>query len=128
MIRGLIITLAFLFCSTLNVCAQEKQLQTKLKVAQLVEKKAEYHRLTGGTQEGYRIKIHFGVDRDQAKSVESKFKTKFSELDTYEEYHQPNFVVLVGDYKTKLEAYESYKKIKPEFPNAFIVKGKIRVK
>jgi hypothetical protein len=108
--------------------AQDRQQETKLKVTQLIEKKAEYHRLTGGEQEGYRIKIHFGVDRDQAKTVRSKFSTKFNELDTYEEYHQPNFVVLVGDYKTKLEAYESLKKIKPEFPNAFIVKGKIKMK
>ncbi|MGZ3899927.1 MAG: SPOR domain-containing protein [Bacteroidia bacterium] len=108
--------------------AQDEQIQTKLKVEQLIEKKAEYHRMTGGDQDGYRIKIHFGVDKDQAKTVKSKFSSKFNELVTYEEYQQPNWVVLVGDYKTKLDAYESLKKIQQEFPNAFIVKGKIKVK
>ena len=45
-----------------------------------------------------------------------------------EEYQQPNFVVLVGDFKSKLEAFESLKKIQVEFPNSFIVKEKIRAK
>jgi len=108
--------------------SQDNQLQTQLKVKQLIEKKAEYHRLTGGKQDGYRIKIHFGVEKDQARAVRAKFSSKFADLDTYEEYQQPNFVVLVGDYKTKLEAFESLKNIQVEFPGAFIVKDKILVK
>src|SRR4051812_43468331 len=100
-----------------NASAQDTQFQTQLKVKQLIEKKAEYHRLTNGVQEGYRIKIHFGVDRDKAKATRTKFSTIFPDCQTYEEYQQPNFVVLAGDYKTKLEAFESWKKIKVEFPN-----------
>jgi len=103
------------------------QTQTQLKVNELVEKKAEYHRLTNGEQDGYRIKIHFGIDRDAAETVRTKFTTRFTDYVTYKEYQQPNWVILVGDYKTKLEAFEVYKKIQSEFPNAFIVKGKIRV-
>ena len=106
---------------------QDNQTQTQLKVKQLVEKKAEYNRLTNGEIDGYRIKIHFGGDRENAKAVKTKFTTAFSEYSIYEEYQQPNFVVLVGDFKTKLEAYEALKKIQIEFPNAFIVKGKIKV-
>jgi len=107
--------------------AQDNQLQTQLKVKQLIEKKAEYHRLSGGEQDGYRIKIHFGVDRDQAQLVKNKFSAKFNEYNTYEEYQQPNFVILVGDYKTRLEAYQSLKKIQAEFPS-FIVKDKVKLK
>ncbi len=106
---------------------QDNQTQTQLKVKQLVEKKAEYNRLTNGEIDGYRIKIHFGGDRENAKAVKTKFTSAFSEYSIYEEYQQPNFVVLVGDFKTKLEAYEALKKIQIEFPNAFIVKGKIKV-
>ena len=126
-ILAIFISLIFVLCSTL-IQAQDNQLQTQLKVKQLIEKKAEYHRLSGGEQDGYRIKIHFGVDRDKAHAVKSKFSAKFSEYNTYEEYQQPNFVILVGDYKTKLEAFQSIKKIQIEFPNAFIVKDKIRPK
>jgi len=104
------------------------QTQTQLKVKELVDKKAEYHRLTNGEQEGYRIKIHSGIDRDEAEAMRIKFSTRFTEYRTDKEYLQPNFVVLVGDYRTKLEAYEALKKIRAEFPNTFIVKGKIKVR
>lgn len=119
----------FFFILASTLIAQDKskdnQLQTQLKVQQAIQKKAEYHRLTNGETEGYRIKIHFGVDREAAENVRAKFNKSFPDFATYKEYQQPNFVVLVGDYKTKLEAFESLKKIQGEFPNAFIVKGKI---
>ena len=104
------------------------QNSNQIKVDQLIEKKAEYHKLTNGEIDGYRIKIHFGVDKEAAQNVRTKFSAKFSEVGTNVEYQQPNFVVLVGDYKTKLEAFEALKKIQIEFSNAFIVKGKIRAK
>jgi len=102
------------------------QLQTQLKVRQVVDKKAEYHRLTNGEHDGYRIKIHFGVDKEAAEAVRAKFMAKFPDYASYREYQQPNFVVLIGDYTTKLEAYKYLKIIQAEFPNAFIVKGKIK--
>ena len=111
-----------------NPYSQPLQTQTQLKVKELIDKKAEYHRLTGGKQDGYRIKIHSGVDRDAAEAMRIKFSTRFADYSTDKEYRQPDFVVLVGDYKTKLEAFEAWKKIKAEFPNAFIVKGKISVR
>src|SRR5690349_1824428 len=104
------------------------QTQTQLKLTELIEKKAEYHRLTHGQRDGYRIKIHFGVDRETAEAVKTKFTTRFEDMNAYLDYQQPDFVVLVGDYKTKLEAFESLKKIQLEFPIAFIVKGKINTK
>jgi sporulation related protein len=124
---ALILPLFILFFAA-GMRAQENQTQTQLKVKQAVEKKAEYHRLTGGQQEGYRIKLHFGVDRDKAEATRAKFSARFAEYNADVDYQQPNWVVLAGDFKTKLEAFESLKKIQGEFPNSFIVKGKIRSK
>ncbi|MDF2452083.1 MAG: hypothetical protein K0S26_1587 [Bacteroidota bacterium] len=92
----------------------------------LQEKKAEYHRRTSGESDGYRVKIHFSADKTKAREVQSKFSSKYYDIPTYEEYQQPNFVVNVGDFKTKLEAYELLKKIKEDYPYAFIVKSKVR--
>jgi hypothetical protein len=116
-----------LFVFAKPLFSQDSQTQTQLKVKQLIEKKAEYHRLTGGEQDGYRIKIHFGADRDKAKNVRTKFQQRFAEISTNEEYQQPNWVVLVGDFKTKLEAFQTLKKIQADFPSSFIVKGKIKL-
>ncbi len=102
------------------------QLQAELKVKQLMEKKASYNRLNNGEYDGYRIKIHFGVDRVKAREIRSKFQVKFADINTYEDYDQPNFIIVVGDFRTKIEAYEAWKKILSEFPNSFIIKSKIK--
>ncbi len=96
------------------------------KLKSLSDKAAEYHRKTNGESDGYRIKIHFGVDKTTANEVKQKFSSKFNSIPSYEEYHQPNFVIVVGDFKTRIDAYEVFKKIQPDFPNAFIVKSKVR--
>jgi hypothetical protein len=127
MIRGLV-KLSFLLVFTMVLGHAQAQNSTQQKVDQMIEKKAEYHKLTNGEMDGYRIKIHFGVDKEAARAVRTKFSAKFNEYSTYEDYQQPNFVVLVGDFKTKLEAFEALKKIQVEFANAFIVKGKVRAK
>ncbi|MBK9285780.1 MAG: SPOR domain-containing protein [Sphingobacteriaceae bacterium] len=99
----------------------------ELKLAQLKEKKSEYNKLNNGGVDGYRIKIHFGIDREQAKNTRGKFSSKFPEIATYEEYQQPNFVILAGDYKTKLDAFKVLKQIQIEFPSSFIVKDKVKL-
>lgn len=101
-------------------------IQTSMKVKALQEKKAEYHRRTNGECDGYRVKIHFSADRSKANEVKARFSSKYNDVPTYEDYQQPNFVVNVGDFKTKLEAYELLKKIQVDFPYAFIVKSKVR--
>lgn len=126
--KVMVLKLSMLLALMLSVSGAFAQNTTQEKVNQLIEKKAEYHRLTNGEIDGYRIKIHFGIDKDVAKNVRSKFSSKFPDFAIYEEYQQPNFVVLVGDFKTKLEAFEALKKIQVEFTNAFIVKEKIRAK
>lgn len=123
-----IVKLSFLVVFTMVLGHVKAQNTTQQKVDQMIEKKAEYHKLTNGEIDGYRIKIHFGVDKEVARNVRTKFSSKFNDYSTYEDYQQPNFVVLVGDFKTKLEAFEALKKIQVEFANAFIVKGKIRAK
>ncbi len=92
----------------------------------LSEKAAEYHHKTNGERDGYRIKIHFGIDKTAANDVKQKFSSKYNDINSYLEYQQPNWVVVVGDFKTRIDAYEIFKKIQSDFPNAFIVKSKIR--
>ena len=93
---------------------------------QLIEKKISYNKQTNGLYDGYRIKIHFGTDKMIARDVRGRFLTAFPDVSAYEEYEQPNFVVVVGDFKTKVEAFGLYKKIEGLFPGSFIIKDKIR--
>ena len=96
------------------------------KVKTLSDKCAEYHRKTDGESDGYRIKIHFGIDKTAANEVKKKFSEKYNSVPSYEEYRQPNFVIVVGDFKTRVDAYKIFKEIQGDFPNAFIIKSKIK--
>ena len=114
-----------LFCLSFSIYSQSSpDADSKLKA--LSEKNAEYHKKTDGEIDGYRIKIHFGIDRAARDIQKQKFSTRYPDIPAYEDYKQPNFVLVVGNFKTRLDAFETYKKIQPEFPNAFIVKSKIK--
>lgn len=130
MFGKVVILILSLFCFSRGLISQENpnspQIQTSMKVKQLIDKKASYNRLNNGEYDGYRIKIHFGSDKLKAREIKSKFSAKYSDVNPYEDYQQPNFVITVGDYRTKLEAVEALKKILVDFPNSFIVKSKIR--
>jgi hypothetical protein len=92
----------------------------------LSDKSAEYHRKTDGESDGYRIKIHFGVDKTAANEVKQKFSSAYSNIIAYLDYKQPNFVITVGDFKTRVDAYAAFKRIQIDFPNAYIIKSKIK--
>lgn len=93
------------------------------KIEELVAKHIEINSKT--PVKGYRVKIHFGADKNKAKDVKAKFLTQFPTVAAYEKYDQPNFNIRVGDFRTKLEAYKFLKEIQPEFPSAFIVQDEI---
>ncbi len=118
-----------LFILTLGItylsCAQTVINPDDAKFKLLFEKAADFHKKTDGTYDGYRIKIHFGADKTKAREIKSRFLSRYTDANSYEEYQQPNFVILVGDFRSKAEAFEYYKNIFNDFPNAFIVKDKI---
>lgn len=97
------------------------------RVMLLMGKWKEVKERTDGKMEGWRIKIHFGTDRDKAKSVKVGFLNKHPEVNAYEDYAQPLFVILVGDFRTKMEAYKFFLEIKDEYPTAFIVQDEIEM-
>jgi hypothetical protein len=131
LIKFINIKLIFFVIFTLNLSktfSQSDSLTVNYQLNKLKDKKIYYHKLTKGEYDGYRVKIHFGQDRNKATEIKTKFLSKYRDADAYENYIQPNFVIVVGDFKTKPEAFGFLTKIKSDFPAAFIVKDKIRPK
>lgn len=93
------------------------------KIEDLVAKHIEIN--SKAPIKGYRVKIHFGADKNKAKEIKAKFMAQFPTVAAYEKYDQPNFNIRVGDFRTKLEAYKFLKALQPEFPSAFIVQDEI---
>lgn len=123
-LKGLLVLIFIFQFSSFNSFSQSNDNEAKLKT--LSDKCAEYHRRTDGESTGYRIKIHFGIDKAAAREVKQKFSSLYNGIPSYEEYRQPNFVIVVGDFKTRVDAYGAFQKIQIDFPNAFIIKSKIK--
>ncbi|MGL4596946.1 MAG: SPOR domain-containing protein [Bacteroidia bacterium] len=96
------------------------------RTTELVNKHAEIN--AKGKTKGYRVQIYFGVDNAKAKEVKSKFLSSYgTDAHGYVVYDLPNFKVRVGDFRTRMEAYRFLKKIKADFPSAFIVESEIEL-
>ncbi|MBK9639352.1 MAG: SPOR domain-containing protein [Bacteroidetes bacterium] len=79
------------------------------------------------TMPGYRIQIYFGNERIKAQEIKSIFLQNHSKISAYMVYHQPNFKVRVGDFRTRLEAVGFLKKIESEFKTSFIVPDDVKL-
>ncbi len=93
------------------------------KIKELLNKHIEIN--SNAPIKGYRVKIHFGADKNKAREIKGTFSSKFPEIPAYEKYDQPNFNIRVGDFRTKLEAYKFLKEVQVEFPAAFLVQDEI---
>ncbi|MBP7244647.1 MAG: SPOR domain-containing protein [Bacteroidia bacterium] len=79
------------------------------------------------TMPGYRIQIYFGNERINAQEIKSSFLQNHPKIAAYMVYHQPNFKVRVGDFRTRLEAVGFLKKIESEFKTSFIVPDDVKL-
>ena len=74
---------------------------------------------------GYRIQL-FSGSNVEANSAYGGFIGQYSDVRAYKDWRSPNYVVTVGDFKTKLDAQKFLTKIKGYYSGAFLVKGEIQ--
>ena len=115
----------FSFAQTVVPDTGKVELVQENKIKELLNKHIEINSKT--PVKGYRIKIHFGDDKNKSKEVKAKFIARFPDVPAYEKYDQPNFNIRVGDFRTKLEAYKFLKEVQVEFPSAFLVQDEIEL-
>lgn len=80
--------------------------------------------------DGYRIRIYSDLGthaRKESEEYKARFYENFPDIPIYQDYDRPYWKIYVGDFRTKIEAVKSLKKIKQEFPSAFIVPDQINL-
>ncbi|MEO6884363.1 MAG: SPOR domain-containing protein [Bacteroidia bacterium] len=97
------------------------------RIDNLIQKQIALNEKLKGRIAGYRIQIHFGIDKAKALDVKSKFMSKFGNYPSYEIYEQPYFKIRVGDFRTRLEAFNFLQQISDAFPVAFLVRDQIEL-
>jgi len=77
---------------------------------------------------GYRIRIYANLGneaREQSQATKTRFYEHFPEIPIYTEYVSPYFRVLVGDYRSRIDAMKDFNRIQKYFPAAFIFPDEI---
>ncbi len=78
---------------------------------------------------GFRVQIFSDSGngaRERANEKRSSFVSKYPDIPAYLDFNNPNFIVRVGDFRTKLEARKFLNSINVEFPYAFVRKDMIQ--
>lgn len=78
--------------------------------------------------QGYRIRVYYDSDRTSrgvSESIARQIAGRYPGLKVYRTFDSPNFKVAVGDFRTKDEALALFKRLKSQYPAAFIIKENI---
>jgi hypothetical protein len=76
---------------------------------------------------GYRVQLIFDSNKKVIDDARSKFIAGNPKIDTYINYNAPNFILKVGDFRTKLEADRLKDAMMREFPTCFVVKEMVNL-
>lgn len=131
-ITGLALLLAL--CQQLPAISQEDPTgpgDIRVVQSERIERLLEKHRQINALYpeiDGYRIQIYFdsgNTSKSRAFDVYKSFMSAYPSIMAYVVYHEPNYKVRVGDFRTRIEAEGFMKRIMGEYPSAFVIKDKI---
>jgi len=73
------------------------------------------------TNDTYKIQIFSGKS-EEAKKTLTDFKREYSNIDGTIIFNTPNYKVLVGNFKTRIEAERNLAEIKKKYKSVFLIK------
>ena len=125
--KAIHILLAALIAACINASAQTvrkgcHEITGDTKVEQMVEKHIEFNERVQ-TIPGYRVcigKLSGANSRTKAFAMKNKFSGEHPGTGVYVVFDEPNFVVKVGDFRSRLEAYAFLQKIKGGYSGTII--------
>ena len=83
----------------------------------------------GKSYSGFRIRLFFASNRtarEESAAVIRRFNEMYPHIEAYRSFSSPNFKVTVGNFRTRLEAEALLRKLKADFPDAFIVRERFK--
>ncbi|WP_245574782.1 SPOR domain-containing protein [Gaetbulibacter saemankumensis] len=116
--------LGFLVVFTACVFSHAQQGQVSINQDKNISKLLEIKKdMNKNDSDRYKIQIYSG-NRKEAEAAQNDFNKEFEDWPTIMQYETPNFKIWAGSFRTRLEADRALKKIKRQFPSAFIFKPK----
>ncbi|MBN1819124.1 MAG: SPOR domain-containing protein [Prolixibacteraceae bacterium] len=102
-------------------------LQQDARLTDMVKWQIENNESKNGI-DGWRVNIFTSSQNDayeKAREVKKRFLSKYPDIPVHLLFNAPDFIVRVGDFRTRNEALKLRKEIQRMYPKAFEVWGKI---
>ncbi|MEZ0129290.1 SPOR domain-containing protein [Flavobacterium sp. LBUM151] len=105
-----------------NIHAQDQNLTLNQdpKFEQLLNDKRKIN-TSLSTNDTYKIQIFSGKS-EEAKKTLTDFKREYTNIDGTIIFNTPNYKVLVGNFKTRIEAERNLVEIKKKYKSVFLIK------
>lgn len=113
--------LCILFCTKVN--AQVKILADG-RLQTILERHIEYNEMSRSIQ-GYRVRVNsFTGDNAKAKAFALKkdLQSKYPQMRVYVTFDEPNFIVKIGDFLTRLDAFALYYDLRKQVNTTQIIR------
>jgi len=119
--KRVFLTLPMLFLAY-NIHAQDQNLTLNQdpKFEQLLNDKRKIN-TSISTNDTYRIQIYSGKS-DEAKKTLTDFRREYTNIDGTIIFNTPNYKVMVGNFKTRIEAERNLVEIKKRYKSVFLIK------
>ena len=60
-------------------------------------------------------------------NAKANFSERFPDLRSYVAFEEPNFIVKVGNFRTRLEAFAALERLRAVYPHAFVIRDVLNV-
>ncbi|MBL0340292.1 MAG: SPOR domain-containing protein [Bacteroidetes bacterium] len=124
---NLLLTVLFLLFLIPETCLGQYSMKSQDSLVKVLMNRHIAINQSKKTMPGYRVQIFFGPQRLKANEVKTDFLQIYPNVGSYLVYHQPNFKIRVGDFKTRLEAMKFLKELQPIYATAFLVKDEVKL-
>lgn len=121
------ISVATSVCGQSSAAAQDTNGITVVEDIRIAKLVSTYIETLEDGVPGSRVQIFFTAKKNQALEVKTTFMEKFPDHVVMVDYDPPNFKVLAGAFRTKLQAEKLLKLVRDEFPGSFIVNDNIPI-
>ncbi|MCP4459716.1 MAG: hypothetical protein GY816_17080 [Cytophagales bacterium] len=78
-------------------------------------------------EQGFTILLYNGSNRENATRALGRIRMRFPEIKAKMTYFQPDFKVKAGRFVDRIMAYETYERVRKNFPEALLIPEKIRI-
>jgi len=76
-------------------------------------------------KDGFRVQLFFDQDKEKVNEARAKVLEIDQELEVYIEYKAPNYNLMLGNYRTRLEAEKMQAQLSSDFPEGIVITTRI---